>query len=43
MALRRFDWAYRWREVLDVMGLPPGPKLDRRLRRLADTANAFDL
>jgi hypothetical protein len=42
MALRRFDWAYRWREVLDVMGLPPGPKLDQRLRRLADTANAFD-
>ena len=39
-ALRRFDWAYRWKEMLRVTGLPPAPRLAERERHLNDLASA---
>lgn len=46
-ALARHDWAHRWAEILDVMGLGSSPGLDARLgelwrRRLAE-AHAWKL
>lgn len=32
--LARHDWAHRWRDVLNLVGLPPRPQLDRRLEHL---------
>jgi hypothetical protein len=37
-ALRRHDWAYRWREVLAMAGLTPRPQLEAREQRLAELA-----
>jgi hypothetical protein len=33
-ALRWYDWAYRWRSVLQTAGLAPRPALDERVRAL---------
>ena len=38
----RHDWAYRWRQILDIAGFAPTPALEaraRRLRQLAENAN----
>jgi hypothetical protein len=40
-ALRRFDWSYRWADILATLGLPQTRKLEQRietLRRLAAEA-----
>jgi len=37
-ALRRHDWAYRWREILALAGLAPRPQMEARERRLAELA-----
>jgi hypothetical protein len=37
-ALRRHDWAYRWKNMLQVVGLEPSPALGIRERRLRDLA-----
>ncbi len=33
-ALRHFDWAYRWQQMLDIVGLKPSPKLIERTQQL---------
>jgi hypothetical protein len=33
-ALRRHDWAYRWKKILQVVGLKPSPGMATRERRL---------
>ncbi len=33
-ALRRHDWAHRWRSLLELAGAPPDPRLDQRLTGL---------
>lgn len=41
-ALLRHDWAYRWKDILRVAGLAPGPALagrEARLRELAASAS----
>lgn len=37
-ALKRFDWAYRWKELLRIAGIAPHPKLAAREQRLNDLA-----
>jgi hypothetical protein len=37
-ALKRFDWAYRWKELLRLAGVAPHPKLVEREQRLNDLA-----
>lgn len=37
-ALKHFDWAYRWKELLRIAGLAPHPKLAAREQRLNDLA-----
>jgi hypothetical protein len=40
-ALLRHDWAYRWKKILDIVGLEPAPQLEmreKRLKQLADQA-----
>lgn len=37
-ALRRFDWCYRWRQILDLAGLGHHPKLKGREKRLYELA-----
>lgn len=37
-ALRRFDWAYRWKEILKIAGLPPTPRLTQREQHLTHLA-----
>jgi len=37
-SLRRHDWAHRWQDVLDAVGLAPRPQLGDRLARLAERA-----
>ena len=37
-ALRRFDWAYRWKELLRLAGIAPHPKLLAREQRLNELA-----
>ena len=37
-ALRRFDWAYRWKELLRIAGVAPHPKLAAREHRLNELA-----
>lgn len=41
-ALRRHDWAHRWRAVLEVAGLEPVAPLGDRLGRLEDVAAQVD-
>lgn len=35
-AARRFDWAYRWRAILEIAGLEPMPELTHRETHLAE-------
>jgi hypothetical protein len=40
-ALLRHDWAYRWKKILDIVGLKPAPQLEireNRLKQLAEQA-----
>ena len=37
-ALKRFDWAYRWKELLRIAGIAPHPKLAERERQLNELA-----
>ena len=40
-ALLRHDWAYRWKQILDIVGLEPAPQLEMReksLKQLAEQA-----
>ena len=39
-AIRRFDWSTRWGQMLDILNLPPSPKLARRRAILDDLASA---
>jgi hypothetical protein len=39
-ALRRFDWAYRWREILQIAGMEIPPRLAARERQLQQLAEA---
>lgn len=41
-SLRRHDWAHRWRDVLDGVGLAPRPQLAERLARLDERARAHE-
>lgn len=43
--LKRHDWAYRWKEILNLAGLKPRPALqarEARLARLADQAQRME-
>jgi hypothetical protein len=37
-ALLRHDWAYRWKEILDIAGLKPIAAMDARVRRMRQLA-----
>jgi glycosyl transferase family 1 len=37
-ALLRHDWAYRWKKILDIVGLEPAPQLEMRAKRLKQLA-----
>jgi spore maturation protein CgeB len=37
-ALLRHDWAYRWKKILDIVGLEPAPQLEMREKRLKQLA-----
>jgi hypothetical protein len=41
-ALKHFDWAYRWKELLRLANVAPHPRLEARERRLHDLAMAAD-
>lgn len=41
-ALRRHDWAHRWRQLLDRVGLAHGARLQQRIDRLANMADMVD-
>jgi hypothetical protein len=41
-ALRRFDWSYRWADILDSLGLEPTPDMHRRRRALLARAEALE-
>lgn len=38
-ALRRHDWIYRWQRILAIAGLPPGPRMDARVKTLQTLAD----
>jgi hypothetical protein len=39
-SLLQHDWAYRWREILDLVGMNPAPALEEREKRLKELAKA---
>jgi hypothetical protein len=44
-SLRRHDWIYRWREILDIVGLPHScgmAEREKRLMHMADLVEASD-
>jgi hypothetical protein len=41
-SLRRHDWAYRWRQTLDCVGVPPTTRLVEREKRLDHVAKAVE-
>ena len=41
-ALRRFDWGYRWRQILDTAGIETPPGLAAREKQLHDLAELAD-
>ena len=41
-ALRGLDWSYRWRDILDAVGLPYGQRLRRRIADLHSTADELE-
>jgi hypothetical protein len=42
-SLRRHDWAHRWRQILDCVGLPTTTRLVKRARGLNYVAQACDV
>ncbi|SEM16796.1 Glycosyl transferases group 1 [Pseudoxanthomonas sp. GM95] len=42
-ALRRHDWAHRWAQLLDMVGLPRSPRLQQRIDRLTNMANMVEV
>jgi hypothetical protein len=42
-SLRRHDWAYRWKTVLDKLQIAARPRLGKRLDTLRDLANRVDV
>ena len=40
--LRRHDWAYRWRQILEAAGLSPTPPLSERIERLQAVAQQVE-
>lgn len=41
-SLRRHDWAYRWKTVLDTLGMESTPALQERLQRLSSLADRVE-
>ncbi len=41
-ALRHFDWAFRWNQLLDIAGLKPGLRLSERTRNLRALAASVE-
>lgn len=41
-SLRRHDWAHRWRDVLDRIGMAASPRLDARITELEARARLWD-
>ena len=41
-AIRHFDWCYRWKEMLRILGMDPLPGLKARQELLAELAEAAD-
>lgn len=41
-ALRHFDWAYRWQQLLEVAGLKPGRRLIERTQQLQSLAASVE-
>jgi hypothetical protein len=39
-SLLRHDWAYRWRDILDLVGMKPTPGLEAREKQLKELAEA---
>jgi hypothetical protein len=37
-AMRAFDWSYRWREMLRIVGMEPTPRLMQRAKQLNQLA-----
>jgi hypothetical protein len=37
-ALLRHDWVYRWKKILDIAGLTPGPEMEIREKKLKQMA-----
>ena len=37
-AIRRFDWSYRWREMLRLVGMEPTSRLTQRTKQLNQLA-----
>ena len=37
-ALLHHDWMYRWKKILDIVGLEPAPQLEMREKRLKQLA-----
>jgi hypothetical protein len=37
-ALLHHDWVYRWKQILNIAGLKPTPKLEVREKRLKQMA-----
>jgi hypothetical protein len=40
-SLLQHDWAYRWREILNIVGMKPRPALEAREQRLRELAEAI--
>jgi spore maturation protein CgeB len=41
-SLLQHDWAYRWRQILEIAGLKPAPALEKRERKLKELAGLTD-
>lgn len=41
-SLRRHDWVYRWRDVLQMLGLTPTTRVDQRMEELNELADAYE-
>jgi hypothetical protein len=42
-ALRRHDWAHRWGQLLDIVGLPRSARLQQRIERLSSMATMVEV
>jgi len=41
-SLLRHDWVYRWRDILELVGMKPDPKLEARENRLKELASLVE-